>query len=275
MSQKMQQDSANLWEYIDFVKPQIEESLRKFSQQESVDENVSLAFDHALLFGSDRLRAILTLLTAELIGGRAEKVFPAATSLEYIYASFVVLENLILKDEFYQKERFSPLKLANGRLFSMFICLHLMNIAYNLVFVNHRFEPEKALEAHNEIVECVSSVKKFAEKIYDSKEDCIETKGFRDVFSALLIRLSIRVGAILEGADYVQLSVLSRFAENFSQAYLLSEEVIKQKGKERALKKRLEEIVHEASRILVENFPPSQARSKLVQLVEYLKERKV
>ncbi len=271
----MHQDSANLWEYIDFVKPQIEECLRKylFSRRESVGEEISLAFEHALLFGSDRLRGILTLLAAELVGGRIETVLPASASVEYIYASFVSLENLILGDEFYQREKFSDK--ASGRTFSVLICLDLLNSAYSLVFVNHRFEFEKALEAHGEVVECISALRKFAERIYEHKEIAAVNGELRNVFSTLLIRLSIRIGAILEGADYVQLNALSRFAENFSQAYLLSEQIIKHKRKDRILKKKLEETVREANRILVENFPPSQARSRLVQLTEYLMERKV
>ncbi|GEM_PF-6127269 len=275
MNRKIQQDSANLWEYIDFVKPQIEESLRKFlfSQDERVEEEIILAFEHTLLFGSDRLRGVLTLLAAELVGGRIEKVLPAAVSVEYIYASAVVLENLLLRDEFYQRDKFSDE--TSGRAFSLFVCLDLLNKAYDLVFVNRRFEFEKALEAHSEIVGCISSVRKFAEKVYEYKEISTLNSGFRETVSMLLIRLSIRIGAILEGADYLQLSILSRFAESFSQAYLLSEKLIKQKGKDRILRKKLEEASHEASRILAENFPPSQARSRLVQLAEYLTERKV
>ena len=104
------------------------------------------------------------------------------------------------------------------------------------------------------------------------------------------MRLCLRVGAILAGANYLELAGLSRFAELLGDAYQLSDDLIDleedaaifgdgQKSfaaarGENSAKQQLQNIVADAKRILADNFPPSEARSCLIQLTDYLAERK-
>ena len=105
------------------------------------------------------------------------------------------------------------------------------------------------------------------------------------------MRLALRVGAILAGANYLELAHLSRFAELMGDAYQLSDdlidleedaEIFSESAKTFAAQEgaasanvRLRKIIEEAKRILIENFPTSDARSCLIQLTDYLAERKV
>jgi geranylgeranyl diphosphate synthase type II len=101
------------------------------------------------------------------------------------------------------------------------------------------------------------------------------------------MRLSLRVGAILAGANYFELAQLSRFAELLGDAYQLSDDLLDLEedarvfaekhfalGAEETAQVKLRSIVEDAKRILIENFPPNEARTCLAQLTDYLAERK-
>lgn len=110
----------------------------------------------------------------------------------------------------------------------------------------------------------------------------------RNLKTSALMRLALRVGAILSGADYLQLKSLTRFAELLGDAYQLSDvmdlredSAIFEKQKTYALNYgketahlRLRTLTDDAKRVLLENFPSSSARSSLIQLTDYLAERK-
>jgi geranylgeranyl diphosphate synthase type II len=104
------------------------------------------------------------------------------------------------------------------------------------------------------------------------------------------MRLSIRVGAILAGANSLDLVKLSRFAELLGDAYQLSDDLIDLDEDEAifsadqktfagtegraAGEMRLRKTIDDAKRILIENFPTSEARSCLVQFADYLAVRR-
>jgi geranylgeranyl diphosphate synthase type II len=103
------------------------------------------------------------------------------------------------------------------------------------------------------------------------------------------MRLALRVGAILAGANHLELAHLSRFAGLLGDAYQLSDDLLDLEedkeifsvnktfavsiGKDTAQLK-LQTIVEEAKQVLVENYSPSDARDCLIQLTDYLAERK-
>ena len=182
-----------------------------------------------------------------------------------------------------------------GEGLAILVALGLLNAAYPLVFVNHISTPELALQAHNEIVECVGAsglvggqaidkaLAKEADLIdFSIEETKDETEG--DLRKSFLIRLSFRVGAILAGADYPDLANISRFAELFSIIYTLSDDltdvekgdrVENEENEQEVIQTNLSNLAEEAKSVLVENFPSNEARSCLIQMTEYLAERGV
>ncbi len=103
------------------------------------------------------------------------------------------------------------------------------------------------------------------------------------------MRLALRVGAILGGANQFELVQLSRFAGLLGDAYQLSDDLLDleedgdifQLNKtfaagrgEDAAHSKLKTIIEEAKQVLTENFLPNEARNCLIQLTDYLAERK-
>ncbi|HEX9962286.1 MAG TPA: polyprenyl synthetase family protein [Pyrinomonadaceae bacterium] len=292
-------EQANLWQYVERTKPQIEEALQKFLPlaPAEIETEFNQAIEYALFPGGKRLRPVLTLLGAELIGGRAETALPAAIAVEYIHTSSLIFDDLPSMDDASERRGKKSLHVHFGEGLSLLVGIAFLNASYGLVFVNHASMPERAIAAHAEIVECVGAGGMVGGQSLDlalaKGKSAPEAKNYadesvRNLKTSALMRLALRLGAILAGADYLELDVLSRFAELLGDAYQLSDDLLDLEEDEALFnqktfaltsgadssQRQLRILIEEAKRVLVENFPPSEARSCLVQLTDYLAERK-
>ncbi|HEY0461144.1 MAG TPA: polyprenyl synthetase family protein [Pyrinomonadaceae bacterium] len=292
---------AELWQYAEKHRPQIEKSLREFLPlaPPKIETQFNEAVRYALFSGGKRLRPVLTLLGAALFGGKSEIIMPAASAVEFIHTSSLIFDDLPCMDNAPQRRGKTSLHEKFGEGLAILVAIGFLNASYALVFVNHANLPERAMLAHAEIVECIGASGMIGGQSVDlavaggTSATGVENYDFesvRNLKTSALMRLSLRVGAILAGASHLDLVTLSRFAELLGDAYQLSDDLLdleednaifgdEQKtfaisqGRETA-NLRLQKIIEEAKRILVENFPPSEARSCLIQLTDYLTERK-
>ncbi|MGI8468216.1 MAG: hypothetical protein ACR2N3_07170 [Pyrinomonadaceae bacterium] len=79
-------EQSDLWDYVEKQKPSIEEALRKHLPlaPSHIETEFNAAVRYALFPGGKRLRPVLTLLGAEIVGGAAESVLPSAVAVEFI-----------------------------------------------------------------------------------------------------------------------------------------------------------------------------------------------
>lgn len=293
---------SDLWRYVEKYRAPIEENLRKFLPlaPPSIETEFNEALEYALFPGGKRLRPVLTLLGAEIVGGDAKKVLPAAMAAEFIHSSSLIFDDLPCMDNSSERRGKVSQHEKYGEGLAILVALGLLNASYALVFVNHLEQPGRAIAAHAEIVECVGasgmvggqSVDLALAKgaaTFNSLEQDYAFESSRNLKTSALMRLALRVGAILAGADYLQLKSLSRFAELLGDAYQLSDDLLdlqedgaifdtqknftQNYGKETA-RLRLISLTEEAKRTLTENFPASEAQNCLLQMTDYLVERK-
>lgn len=291
------QENAELWQYVEKHRLQIEKSLHEFLPlaPPKIETKFNEAVEYALFSGGKRLRPILTLLGAELFGAKAETILPAAVAGEYIHTSSLIFDDLPCMDNASERRGKTSLHEKFGEGLAILVAIGFLNASYGLVFVNHAGLPERAMQAHAELVECIGASGMIGGQSVDlalakGAGGNFEIESVRNLKTSALMRLSLRVGAILAGASHLDLVTLSRFAELLGDAYQLSDDLLDleedalvfsenqktfaiEQGKETA-KIKLNKIIEEAKRILIENFPPSEARSCLIQLTDYLAERK-
>ena len=293
---------SNLWQYVEKYKPQIETALRKFLPlaPPNIETEFNEALEYALFPGGKRLRPVLTLLGAEIVDGNPKKVLPAAIAVEFIHSSSLIFDDLPCMDNAFERRGKKSLHEKYGEGLAILAALGLLNASYGLVFVNHLELPDRAIQAHAEIIECVGASGMVGGQSIDlalakgaaPADSFKQNNSFesdRNLKTSALMRLALRVGAILAGADYLQLKSLSRFAELLGDAYQLSDDLLDLQedgaifqtrktyalsyGKDTA-RLRLKTLTEEAKRVLVENFPSNNARSSLIQLADYLADRK-
>ena len=287
--------------YVERQKPQIENALREYLPlaPANIETQFNEAVRYALFSGGKRLRPVLTLLGAELVGGKSDLILPPAVAVEFVHTSSLIFDDLPCMDNANERRGKTSLHEKFGEGLAVLVAIGFLNASYGLVFANHREMPERAMQAHAEIVECVGAAGMVGGQSIDLalakgagviKHSDFETESIRNLKTSALMRLALRIGAILAGVNYLELANLSRFAELLGDAYQLSDDLIDfeedgelfetnktfaiNEGQDSA-RLKLKTIVEEAKRVLIENFPSNEARSCLIQLTDYLAERKV
>jgi len=291
---------SDLWQYVEEHKPLIENALREHLPlaPPNIETQFNEAVKYALFSGGKRLRPVLTLLGAELVGGKTDLVVPSAVAVEFIHTSSLIFDDLPCMDNSIERRGKTSLHEKFGEGLAVLVAIGFLNAAYGLVFVNHTGMPERAMAAHAEIVQCVGAAGMVGGQSVDLalakgagviKHSDFETESIKNLKTSALMRLALRLGAILASANYLELAHLSRFAELLGDAYQLSDDLLDleedgeifQSKTTFALNQsqdtahlKLKTIIEEAKRVLVENFPSNEARSCLIQLTDYLAERK-
>lgn len=293
---------ANLRRYAQRHKPQIEAALLEHLPlaPPQIETEFNEAVRYALLSGGKRLRPILTLLGAQLVGGNAETVLPCAVAVEYVHTSSLIFDDLPCMDDAAERRGKTSLHERFGEGLAVLVALGFLNAAYGLVFVGQSGAPARAIAAHAELVECVGASGMVGGQSVDlalaksaSASDFSPTnynyESIRNLKTSALMRLAVRVGAISAGARRDELKNLSRFAALLGDAYQLSDDLLDLEedagvfdanktfagsfGRD-AARAKLENLISEAKQILIENFPSSDARICLIELTDYLAERK-
>ena len=237
MTRNDEQFSA-LWSYVEEYKPAIESTLRTSLPlaPAHVETRFNEALEYALFPGGKRFRPVLTLLGAELAGGDPVEVLPAAAAVEFIHTSSLIFDDLPCMDNSSLRRKKESVHEKYGEGLAVLVGLGLLNASYSLVFVNHADVPEKAIQAHAEMVECIGAAGMVGGQSVDLalvtgvggtfEPDTEGDESIRNLKTSALMRLALRTGAILTGATYLELAALSRFAELLGDAYQLSDDLL-------------------------------------------------
>lgn len=228
--------SDGLWEYVATMRPHIEQALlQKLPLAHTVVETFfNDALRYSLFPGGKRLRPVLTLLGAEVAGGRAIDVLPAAVAVEYIHNSSLIFDDLPCMDDALKRRGRSALHARYGEGLAVLVALALMNASYGLIFEVRAADSWLTINAHAEFVECIGARGMVAGQSVDLAQEVstADTGGrdgddsVRNLKTSALIRMALRVGAILSGANERQLSALSSFAELLGCAYQTRDDML-------------------------------------------------
>ncbi len=296
MTAKYQTKINELWQFVAASKPQIEQSLEvnlPFAPT-TVETQFNEAVRYAVFPGGKRLRPVLTLLGAELFGGRPEDVLNAASAVEYIHTSSLIFDDLPCMDDSPHRRGKLALHEKFGEGLSTLVAIGFLNQSYRLVALDGAEPCERTVDAILDIVQCVGPCGMVGGQSVDLMiatanecKICARSKygGVLNLKTSSLIRLALRLGAILSGARVEHLAILSDFAEALGHAYQISDDIIDMQQDAAVMgstdetdttraAETLAKKVAESKSILIDNFPPSEARTRLIQLVDYVAERK-
>jgi len=306
----------DLWNYVVRVRPEIEEALLRYLPVAPalVETQFNDALRYALFPGGKRLRPVLTLLGAEIVGGRASEVWAAAVAVEYVHTSSLIFDDLPCMDNASERRGRSSLHTRYGEGLAVLVALALMNASYGLVFDGVTAEQAtRAVNAHRELVECIGARGMVAgqsidlaesdnsvhldldasaiDKVSDRDEGRDVDDAVRNLKTSALMRLALRVGAILSGATDGQLAALSRYAELIGEAYQTSDDLLDLRedallsiattrratfANERGAqdtKKRVADFVYEAKSALAAEFGTTQPARLLCDMADYIAAR--
>ena len=236
----------NFSKYLSDKKNIIDKALDDFLPlEESPPSIIHKAMRYSVFSGGKRLRPILTLATAELLGKEIEIVLSLACGIELIHTFSLIHDDLPCIDN----DDFRRGKPSNHKVFGEDIALlagdALLVSGFELIVKNAEIKnisKQSILEVLREISNYIGTKNMLGGQVEDinmEKED-IDRDYLFTMYSkktAALICASIRGGAILSGANQRELIALTRYGENIGLAFQITDDIIDIMQAQREMKK--------------------------------------
>jgi geranylgeranyl diphosphate synthase type II len=223
----------DLWDYIAAARPAVESALERHRPvaPAGVPTRFNEAARYALFPGGKRLRPVLTLLAAELAGGAAARVMPAAVAVEFIHTASLIFDDLPCMDNAAERRGKLSLHAEFGEGLAILVALSLLNASYGLVF-QCETDAATGARAHRELVAGIGANGMVAGQSLDLAEIALpvasaaQFESWRNLKTSALMLMALRVGAVLAGADDAQLAAVSRYAARLGDAYQISDDLL-------------------------------------------------
>ena len=218
-------------ELIDLVNEHLDEYL-----QISYPEDIFKAMKYTLMLPGKRLRPVMCLETARLLGADIKNVLPAACAIEMLHVQSLIHDDLPCMDN----DDFRRGKPSNHKVFGEANAVlagdALLTFAPQLIIEN-----SKNLLSMTQIVRILHEYTKFAGAygLIAGQVVDIESEGGKFVKSpnetldfihlnktAVLFRLAVRIGAIAAGADDEIIEEFDNFAKKFGLAFQIYDDIM-------------------------------------------------
>lgn len=199
------------------------------------------AISYSLFSGGKRLRAILTLASAEAVSGSSDIVLNAAASVELIHTYSLIHDDLPSMDN----DDFRRGRLSNHKVFGESIAIltgdALLTQAFSLLTdkdLNPDIDPDRCIDLIYELSYAAGGCGMVGGQAVDvvnqGKEVDLETLEYiyRNKTGAL-IRSAVRLGAIAAGAGTDQLLYLTRYGEKVGFAFQIIDDILDIDGNEK------------------------------------------
>lgn len=216
--------------------------LNELRRTESLDKNLRRAMEYSLMSGGKRLRPILLMAAADAIGVPGEKFITVADALEMIHTYSIIHDDLPAMDnDDYRRGKFTNHKVF-GEGLAILAGDALLTLAFEVV-LRQRGVPDEVLLA---VLREISIAAGMAGMVGGQALD-LQSEGVQIDLTTLrlmhmgktgtLFRAAICSGAILAGANEVQLENLTRYAANFGLAFQITDDILDVTGDVRLLGK--------------------------------------
>lgn len=218
--------------YILDAKNQIETELVRLSKQLS-ELSLHPQIEYAILSEGKRLRPLLTILSAESVGGKRDKVMSLALAFELMHTATLVHDDIIDQDEIrrnvpalHKKWSTNDAILTGDALIALSVDL-ASGYGQSVLQTVAR----SALQlCDGEKMDITFSLQSATEEMYLRR---IEAK------SASLFRASTYCGALAGGGSRIEVNSLSVFGENFGIAYQIKDDLVDLTSRDNLLLKDL------------------------------------
>jgi geranylgeranyl diphosphate synthase type II len=232
---------------------------------------------YSLFAGGKRLRPILVMAAFEAVDGKKSAyLLPVASALELIHTYSLIHDDLPSMDN----DDFRRGKPTNHKVFGEAIAIlagdALLTLAFNLI--PHRKPPKGAMsDKLMQIVHEISRAAGFAGMIGGQAADILSEGKEVDQSileyihihkTAALIQTSVRVGAILAGANQSQWSALSRYGDDIGVAFQIVDDILDIEGSQEELGKDIKSDISKGKKTYPEFFGLSESKRKAKILVE-------
>jgi len=223
-------------------KTEIDKELEKYIKKEDCPERIlNEAMEYSLMAGGKRIRPILVLSTYKLFKKNVEVCMPYAVAIEMVHNFSLIHDDLPGIDN----DDFRHGKPTNHKKFNEATAIlagdGLLNQAYmviskNLLSQKEDAEITKRTKIFNEFSKAVDRMiaGEYVDTEFEGKEISSEYLEYTDKNkTGALIKLPVRMGAILAGAEEQDLIKLTEYAEKIGLAFQVKDDILSAEGDEK------------------------------------------
>ena len=206
---------------------------------ETFPPTIHEAMRYSVLAGGKRFRPNLCLAACRAVGGDINEAVDVACALEYIHTYSLIHDDLPGMDN----DDFRRGKPTNHKVFGEAMAIlagdglltHAFEVIANYGIRTH--QPEKAILIIKELTHAVGTIGMVGGQVVDiqseNQQPSLETMHYIHRHkTGALITASIRVGAIIGGAQSEQLEALTHYGENLGLAFQITDDILDVLGEE-------------------------------------------
>ena len=232
----------NLKKYQDIINNELEKYLRKENCPEKILNN---SMEYSLMAGGKRLRPILVISTYKLFKDDIKKCIPYAVAIEMIHNFSLIHDDLpgIDNDDFRhgkptnhkQFNEATAILAGDGLLNSGYITIS--NDLKNIENIN---ELKNKVKVFNEFSIAVDRMiaGEYIDTEYEGKQISKDIlKYIHENKTGALLKLSVRMGAMLADCSKEDLEKLSSYADKIGLAFQIKDDILSEEGNEEILGK--------------------------------------
>jgi geranylgeranyl diphosphate synthase type II len=229
------------------------------------------AIRYSLLGGGKRIRSLLTLITTEQLGGRAEQAMDPACAIEMLHTASLIVDDLPAMDDAAVR-RGRP---ANHRVFgedvAMLASIELLNRAFGVVSRAPGLSPAARIELTATLSRAVGSDGLIGGQFVDLRSTwrSLEAKELLDMYgrkTGALFAAAAEAGARVAGAGDVAVNAVREFALRVGLSFQILDDLWDRFGTREATGKDVGQDADKAT--YVSRVGPDQARDEALQLLD-------
>lgn len=230
----------NLKKYQEVVNKELEKYVRK---QKCPEEILNNSMEYSLMAGGKRLRPILVIATYQLFKENYEKSMPFAMAIEMVHNFSLIHDDLPGIDN----DDFRHGKLTNHKKFNEATAIlagdGLLNQAYIVISeeisntINSESktceEVKNKVRAFNEFTKAVDRMiaGEYIDTELEGKEISQELLEYIHINkTGALLKLCVRMGAIIAGASEEDINRLSKYADKIGLAFQIKDDILSEEG---------------------------------------------
>jgi len=225
--------------YLAEQKREVEAALETaFPMPAGLQRSVIEAARYSLFAGGKRLRPILCLTAAEVVGGSSKALMPAACALEMIHTYSLVHDDLPAMDN----DDYRRGQLTNHKVYGEAIAIlagdALLTEAFELMARMRDIpgqSPDRVLEAIRILVKAAGYRGMIGGQVIDLECENLETDLATVEYmhihkTGALLSASLEIGALLGGGSPEQTSSLKRYGHHFGLAFQITDDLLDIEG---------------------------------------------
>ena len=219
--------------YLTYQQARIEEALHHFlPSPDSRPQTLHESIRYSVLAPGKRLRPILTLATAEAVGGDSKVVMPTACALECIHVFSLIHDDLPCMDnDDYRRGRLTNHKVY-GDAMALLAGDALLALAFQLIAENVTLVPaERLLPTLRLVAEASGTWGMVGGQMVDMEsqgnEVTAETLRYIHAYkTGALLSASVLSGAMLAGGTETQIENLKQYGAHIGLAFQIADDIL-------------------------------------------------